>query len=393
MLSSWRVTTVGAGNLHVLFAVVQSPPSPGPRYRVLQYLPFLESHGIRGTVIAMQGPRSTRRSMRSGSLGPLARLLHYGLTWVESQIFLVTVLGRLHQFDRVYFYRIPVSGWARRLLSRYRDRILVDFDDALDDAEGADGRGLSGLRKGILRRGLHNALGISAVTITSNRRNARLVAGQGHRVEVIPTSVDPERFTFRDRRDTFGPLPVLGWIGTPSTASYLRLIEGALHRIAAVRPVVIRLIGPGRNPFQALPADVVEWNLGTEAEEVRRFDIGLMPMPDTSWTRGKAAAKALLYGASGAPTAASWTPTNVEILGESEGAVFARSEDEWVVALNRLLDDPAMRSTMGQRGFARVAQHYSLSVSAARLLALIRDPYAQQRAPGPGVRSDLDAGA
>lgn len=108
----------------------------------------------------------------------------------------------------------------------------------------------------------------------------------------------------------------------------------------------------------------------------RRIDIGLMPMPDTPWTRGKAATKALQYRACGAPTVASRTATNLAILGESEGTLFATTSDEWTASLLRLIDDAALRSTLGRQAHARVLERFSVESNAPRLIQLIREPAA-----------------
>jgi glycosyltransferase involved in cell wall biosynthesis len=138
--------------------------------------------------------------------------------------------------------------------------------------------------------------------------------------------------------------------------------------------VTVRLIGAGHSPFAAFEPDLRAWSLRTEFEDLDAFDIGLMPMPDTPWTRGKEALKALQYGAAGMPTVASWTPTNEGILGEGDGALLCRSNDEWLGALERLLDDAGFRQALGARARRRVEADYSLDAMAPRLYGAIADP-------------------
>ncbi len=126
------------------------------------------------------------------------------------------------------------------------------------------------------------------------------------------------------------------------------------------------------HPHRARAADIRPWKLESEVGELGGFDIGLMPMPDTPWTRGKAALKALQYGASGAPAVASWTTTNAEILGEHEGAVLCRSNHDWLTALDELIKNDDLRSERGRRGRRLVEQRYSVAVNAPRLINLIR---------------------
>lgn len=359
-------------SLRVLFALPQDVISPGSRYRVFQYLAHFEAAGLTCATILMQGRRSTERSLRSAQLGSCRRLLHYGAVWWDRHVLAANLLKMLRHFDRIYIYRIGMPEWALPALRRHRDWIIFDFDDALDQAEvGSDGIAVP-LRARVLRRGLRNSIGIAAITVTTNQRNADFVRGVGGQPVIVPTSVDISRYRYRERRRPLEDHLVLGWIGTPSTAHYLRLVEAALHRISRSGQVKLRLIGAGANPFASVDAEVRDWRLELECEEIRAFDVGLMPMPDSPWTRGKAALKALQYGASGAPSVASWTPTNVELLGDGEGTLFCRSEEEWVEALERLLRNPELRVELGARAFRKVAAQFSVDVNAPKLIELIR---------------------
>jgi glycosyltransferase involved in cell wall biosynthesis len=163
----------------------------------------------------------------------------------------------------------------------------------------------------------------------------------------------------------------LGWIGTPSTSRYLPLLEEPLRAVAAKHDIDIRLVGAGDTPFQHLPVTLRPWSLATEAREIAAFDIGLMPMPDTAWTRGKAALKALQYGAAGIPTIASWTPTNEQILGVDEGTIYCRTGDEWRAALERLMGDDVLRAELGRRARRRVDASYSVSANLPKLIAVL----------------------
>lgn len=359
--------------MRVLFAVPQGPASPGPRYRVFQFLPGLERLGIRPDVLVMQGSRSTRRSLRSASDPVIARALHRVTLAVNNQLFLARVCAKAADYDRVFIYRIPISAWSRRRLARHRERLVYDFDDALDQAETDPGV-WDRARASYLRSGLRNAVRACAVTVTSNARNAAVVRSLGGRAVVVPTSVNLDEAQYRDRVSLAGEVPLLGWIGTPSTAGYLRLVEGALLRVRERRRVAVRLVGAGGSPFTRLDVACSEWSLEAQAGEIARFDVGLMPMPDTPWTRGKAALKALEYGASGAPTVASWTPTNAEILGEQHGALLCRTENEWVSALLHLVDDAGLRSDLGRRARRLVESKFSLAKTLPKLHQAILSP-------------------
>lgn len=358
--------------MRVLFGLQQREPSPGSRYRVTQFLPRFEAAGVTCDVIAAQGVRSTHASVRSVSLSPPARALHLAVAWAESQWFLLRLLARVRRYDRCYLYRIPISGWAAALLARHRHRLVFDFDDAIDVQE-TEGRWIERLRQRVWLRGLQRAIRCCHVIVTSNERNAAVVTSMGGRAVVVPTSVDVDRYAAASDGAHGASAPLtLGWIGTPSTARYLPALEEALAAVARAHAIEVRLVGAGENPFRSFPAVVRPWSLATETQEIAAFDIGLMPMPDTAWTRGKAALKALQYGAAGIPTVASWTPTNEEILGADEGTLYCRTPEDWREALGRLLADARLRQDMGRRARQRVEAHYSVAANFPKLLDALR---------------------
>jgi glycosyltransferase involved in cell wall biosynthesis len=354
----------------VLFVVPHDSESPGPRYRVFQFLPHYERAGLRSRVVTVEGREATLRSLRSVHASAPGRVLHYVAMWLDLQATFAHVLFFEDRFDVLYLYRIPVPRWAAFLLERGHRRVLFDFDDALDAPDVAPGA-FEGLRRRVLRDGFRNAVRVARVTIASNQRNARAVERLGGEAVVVPTCVDLSRYTFRERDARLNAGLVIGWIGTPSTSMYLSAIEDALERLRAMFSFSVRLVGATESPFRSLDAEMRPWRLETEAQEIAAFDIGLMPMPDSPWASGKAALKAIQYGASGAPTVASRTETNVEILGSDDGALFASTPEEWVAAIARLLADGGLRSELGRRGRARVEHSFSVATQLPRLLEVL----------------------
>jgi glycosyltransferase involved in cell wall biosynthesis len=356
--------------LRLLCVLLAPEPVPGPRYRVLQYLPLLEAHGLACETMTILSAATATRSVRGGGRSPGHRLWHWARLLVETHLGCLRLVWRLHRYDRVLLYRVAVPGWAAWWLRRRRGDLVYDFDDALDAPD--EGGWVGRLRQWVLSRSLARAVTSCAAVFTSNARNAAVVASLGGRPVVVPTSVDLARFL---PRPPASARVVLGWIGTPSTAVYLPAIEEALAAVVAARPhVVVRLVGSGRNPFTRVQAEVVDWESATEARELAGFDIGLMPMPDTPWTRGKAALKALQYGASGSPTVASWTSTNEEILGTAGGALLCRTPEDWRAALLALIDDPDRRARMGAEARADVARRYSVQANGPVLAGVLRHP-------------------
>jgi glycosyltransferase involved in cell wall biosynthesis len=265
---------------------------------------------------------------------------------------------------------VALPAWAAPLLRRRRRDLVYDYDDALDASEGATL--VERLRQRHLASALARAADVCAAVCTSNLRNAAVIERLGGRAVVVPTSVDVAAFP--PRPPAAGRV-VLGWMGTPSTAKYLPAIEPALQAVLAARPnAVVRLVGSGANPFARLQPEIVAWRQEEEIDQLLRFDIGLMPMPDTPWTRGKAALKALQYGAARAPVVASWTSTNEEILGAESGAILCRTAEDWAATLLALVDEPARRRALGEAAHAHVSRRYSIDVNGPRLAAVVACP-------------------
>ena len=127
------------------------------------------------------------------------------------------------------------------------------------------------------------------------------------------------------------------------------------------------LIGAGENPFSGLMATIRDWDEATETAGIGNFDVGIMPLPDNPWERGKCGFKLIQYMACGKPVVASPVGVNREIVVEGVNGFLASTQKEWVDALLRLKEDPDLRRTMGEKGRRMVEEEYCLQVTAPRL--------------------------
>lgn len=197
-------------------------------------------------------------------------------------------------------------------------------------------------------------------------------------VEILPTAVDTERFRPRPggRRAAAEALRVIGWSGTSRNFQFLLGIEGALARVLQSHPAARLRISADRRPvLSSLPADRVDfvpWSPAGEVSFLQDLDIGLMPLADDDWCRGKCAFKMLLYLACGVPVVVSPVGMNAEILGLGEVGFGARTQDQWVDALTALLVDDAARESCGRLGRSVAQDRFSLTRLAPRLAELLR---------------------
>ena len=286
---------------------------------------------------------------------------------------------RLHRLrSRPAFERLLVSrsmgpftgGRLEATLLRRADWGVYDFDDALH----ADERG-----------GIHRFFGESAgwapavagadLVIAGNSYLADVAAEHNDRVEIIPSCVDPAGYPQKQHYEV-GPVPRIIWVGSPSTEGYLQAVAPALlevHRLTGAR---LTVVSAGDRPLGDLApmTDRVQWDGARTDALLAQADCGIMPLPDTPFTRGKCAYKLLQYGAAGLSAVAAPVGVNASVIQQLDG--YAAVEvDDWVDALVALLEEPeAARRTRGLAARRAVEEHYSYAAWRPAFLRALRLP-------------------
>jgi glycosyltransferase involved in cell wall biosynthesis len=221
-------------------------------------------------------------------------------------------------------------------------------------------------------RAVRATAGRAACVIVGNDFLADYVNAHARQVEIIPTAVDVERFSPAEKS---GRGFVVGWTGSATTYGYLEAIAPALGRFLDAAPDATLVVMA--NHFRALPGvaaervEFVEWSPAMEAPVVAGFDVGLMPLPDSDWARGKCAFKMLQYLACGVPAVVSPVGMNAQVLAMSDVGLAASSEDEWVEALVTLARDPGRAVALGRNGRELVSTSFSVPVVARQLAGVM----------------------
>lgn len=328
--------------------------TPSSRFRVLQYVPHLRRLGHRCTVAA--------------SHPPMYR--HYGwLGWRRSTQ-LRRLLRRLdlrrldlQHFDAVYLERelFDDDSWDLEAAFRRRSRtMLLDVDDAIFLRHPAKFEAVARMCDAV---------------VAGNRLLQQRIEPLNPNVAVIPTCVDLERYSVKPAKSTQSR-PVLGWTGTSSNLPYLGMIAEPLRRLAREVPFELRIIADDAAPlrkmdFSGVDLRFVRWRERTEIRDISAFDIGLMPLPDTEWTRYKCGLKIIQYMALGVPAVASPVGANTEIVGRGENGLLAKSADDWQQALTQLLLDREYRTVLGSAGRATVESRYSILAQLPRWVEVL----------------------
>jgi glycosyltransferase involved in cell wall biosynthesis len=191
-------------------------------------------------------------------------------------------------------------------------------------------------------------------------------------VTIIPTVVDCSQYSYKPIAENETRPITVGWIGSRTTACYLPAIEPALKRLAEANPGRIRFCFFGHPEYKPdLPnVSSLPFQLDAELDYLRSLDIGIMPLPDTEWTRGKCAFKAIQYMGMGVPTVASPVGITSDLIVHNVNGLLATSVEEWFQSLNLLVRDAALRRRLSLEARRTVERAYSLQVWGPRLASL-----------------------
>lgn len=349
----------------ILFLTKYSRNGASSRYRTFQYLPWLEQSGIRCQVMPLfdEAYLVHRYQSKRGQLRDFlsAFLRRFSSIRSASRFDLVVIEYELLP----YFPALP-ERWLGWLGVPY----VVDYDDALfhqyDQHANQWVRRLLGQKIARVMHGAH------LVTVGNEYLADYAIRAGARRVEIIPTVIDLDRYPLIANKRSQNAVFTIGWIGSPSTAKYLKAIAPALAEVCSDGTGGLRLIGSGPIELPGVPMEVLSWNEATEVAALQQFDVGIMPLPDEPWARGKCGFKLVQYMACGLPVVASPVGVNREIVEQGVNGFLSTTLEEWVQALHALSDDGGLRSRMSEAGRRKVEERYSLQVTGPRLVALLQ---------------------
>jgi glycosyltransferase involved in cell wall biosynthesis len=364
--------------LRLLVLSTNSPLAAAVRYRALQYFPYLTRAGFACEHRGLFDERLEQVIYRPGhgrekitrALAGTARRLRDVLA------------GSRYDLALMLREAFLVGPPLLEALIALRRPLIFDLDDAVWEPYDSPSYGrVARWLKCAWKTG--PTIRMAKLVIAGNPYIASYMRARHGKVALVPTVVDTDVYRPADGPHT-GP-PVIGWIGSHSTAPYLAKVVPALERLARERRFRLRLVG-ARNDLRPAGVEVenLPWRLDREVADVRSFDIGLFPVPDDRWSRGKSGFKAVQYGAVGIPTVASPVTVNREIVIDGVTGLHADSSDDWHGALKRLLDDPSARARMGAAARERILARYSLAAHGPRLVAAL-----QAAASGAAPPADL----
>jgi len=344
--------------------------TPSQRFRIEQWLPHLNAEGIDVRLFPFADELLMERLPRPGHLiGKATALLK---AFVRSG---ANALSSW-RYDVILVHRaICIAGPAilERLLASTCRPVIYDFDDAIWMLHTS----AANRRFGWLKCPAKTAAicRLSTHVVVGNRFLHDYAREFNDNVTLIPSSVDTETFRPHERPESGGRV-VIGWTGSSTSQTHLELFAPMLRELCA-RPDVELRVHSDREPIlPGVPFVWRPWSASSEARELGAFDIGIMPMPDDPWARGKCAMKALLYMAMGIPAVCSPVGANCEVIRHGENGLLVRSREDWLANLAALIDDARLRARLGSAARRTVEDHYSAKRCAARFADVVRQAVA-----------------
>lgn len=349
--------------MRVLLFSKYGPRGASSRQRSYQYLPFLAKEGISVDISTLFDNRYLELFFSGGKRNPfqvlrsylnrarrIASLSSYDLLWIEYELF-------------------PwIPAFVENRICRRWVPFIVDYDDAVFHRYDLNP---SRLVRKLLGPKIDRIMRSADIVIAGNRYLAqRALAAGASRVVQIPTVVDLTRYRCRSHRRESDF--TIGWIGTPHTARYLKQIEPAIQEIASRHRIQFVAVGAGELSLRGVSCKVPAWSEENEAESIAAFDVGVMPLRDEPFERGKCGYKLIQYMACGVPVIASPVGANMEIVDPGCNGFLAENQNQWFEAIEFLVRNPAKAAAMGLEGRRKVELHYSLHEMAPKLSAVIR---------------------
>ncbi|WP_224998093.1 glycosyltransferase [Cesiribacter sp. SM1] len=353
--------------MNILFVVpYPEGEAPSQRFRFEQYFDILKEEGHRYTVASFLDLETWRILYKSGNGSKKALGIAKGF------LRRIALLPSIYRYDWVFIHREaaplgpPLFEWL--ITKVFRKRVIYDFDDAIwlpnTSEQNKLAAGLKWHQKvaSICRWSTRVSCGNDYLANWARQYNNYVVTN--------PTTIDTVHLHNRLKEHRDGPV-ILGWTGTHSTLKYLKLLEPVLNHLATKYQHISFLIISNHTPDLRIPRlEFRKWNKETEADDLLKMDIGLMPLTADKWSEGKCGFKALQYMALGVPSVVSPVGVNKTIIQHNKNGYLADSPEEWESSISRLIEDTYLRCSIGKRARASVEAKFSVSANYCNYLNL-----------------------
>ena len=360
--------------MRVLVVTLFTATSGSSRVMAFQFLPLLRELGIESDVITIYPDEFFNVQGGIVKAPKLAKAWNFGFYLVRGMAQRLKAIIAAGKYDAVFVQRDPFPKLLFKLLQRQNPRIVYEFEDAFESTNPFL------KERSLLHRLLlqwqsalyKNSVANSRHIIASNPLCAEEARPVNPNITVLCEPIDLTRYRNLPPRPHSDQL-VIGWIGSPSTTSFLHFAREPLKQLCEKYPnLVLRVVGAGDNlDMPGVRVEKRTWSKQTEVDDLRSFDIGIMPLNSDPFYRAHLGHKMIQYMAVGIPVVAEHTEINATVVEEGVNGYLVQNEAEWVARLSLLLDDAESRRRLGENGRQLVEARFALERQATQLAEVL----------------------
>lgn len=352
----------------ILFIAAHRPDrSPSQRFRFEQYLSFLKANGFEYDFSYLITEKDDKVFYSPGNW------------FTKFSVFLRSAWRRYRDAAHADEYAIIFvqreafmtgSTYFEKKFARSRARLVFDFDDAIWHFDVSEANKKLGWLKNPGKTA--DIIALSDLVFAGNAYLADYARRHNDNVVIIPTTIDTEEY--RRIPQQASDVVTIGWSGSITTIKHFEYAVPFLRELKKKYGdrIRIKVIGDSSYVNEELGIKGIAWNKKDEISELSAFDIGIMPLPDDEWAKGKCGLKGLQYMALEIPTIMSPVGVNTEIITDGTNGFLATGTDEWVRKISALVDSPELRATIGKAARLTVEQQYSVKALEQEYLAQFR---------------------
>lgn len=352
----------------ILFIADHRPNrSPSQRFRFEQYLSILKEAGHEFEYSWLLDEDDDKLLYREGKYFQKALLLRRA--WKKRKL----DLRRANKFDIIFIQREAILGastYFERKFFSSGAKVIFDFDDSIWKLDISEANKKFAFLKNPAKTSklIKNA----HVVIAGNEYLADYALNFNKNVVVIPTTINTKIHakisTNKDNKKI-----IIGWTGSLTTIKHFKLAENFLKQLKEKyqEKIGIKIIGDKTYTNSDLELISIPWSASTEIEDLCDIDIGIMPLPDDEWSKGKCGLKGLQYMALGIPTVMSPVGVNTKIIRHAENGYLAENDEDWINIISNLIEHPELRAQIGKSAINTVQQEYSVDANAKKYLEII----------------------
>lgn len=354
----------------ILFIAQHRPDrSPGQRYRFEQFRDFLEKEGFESEISFIISAEDDKILYLKGNQLKKAGVLRRSVSIRKKDV------ARMNDYDVIFIYREALmTGSTRfeRAFRKSRAKLVLDFDDSiwLKNTSRANKRWdwMKNASK------TDRLIELVDLVIVGNEYLAEHARGLNPNTVVIPSTIDTVKYTVKPSKVDTEPV-CIGWSGSVSTIVHFEGILPVFRKLKEKYGARVRfkVIGQQKVSYPGLDIDTTIWNSEIEAEQLHDLDIGIMPLPDDKWSKGKCGMKGLQYMGVGIPAVLSPVGVNRDIVQDGLNGFLASTDEEWLEKLGILIENAELRQTMGGEARKTIEERYSVEAWKKTYLKLFKD--------------------